>query len=652
MTEFKKLLGIVDEIHSQQQQLKSWATLHCNHENEWSEETLNIEDAYKLMKSVVSLIRDTFPRMHKLVLKGREKDPNRQIYNEKMTDRINSLFMSYCQEVLLLWFCRSVESPNNSAQSCTIEDEESYTMFVKKVKGKLAKGNCVLSTTDNAVEKQCSTNCSGESIIKHHAKESASDSQAPSSDVECSVSSFDEVAKAVESFFLAFPEEAAETFSSLEHEIPFFFYLTNTYFSCIRRRAEKEDWKRQIAASISEVTSLENFLRQLIAAEEHEHHQSLKRLHQTDRLELLLSQERKKEEKHKQELKRRKIENQLLLRKSHEWCYGKELLPSSNRPDWKNLFANLAPYISPAKCTESPTCDAESLAIEDFSSLSNSPSDKRSRIFAFPYFDGTVSQVERISPEAYKGWLKHMYELIKQVQKTPDDINIRTLRSNHPVFMKHFSHPSFVFYLFAAHKAGHCAGSSETGEKGEDLECLPVCACKFILHYTELILYAVGYRLRYDNWEDSFNKRALASSSGIPISRLIDSGNDGGAKDEGYSFANRVKCSSCISTFINFADLPLPQDESGFHYDTSVSSITCEEAAGISVAILPDFYFPCGRLASAHEYKPQGFEPYGERIYHLMEPNPEEEPDAWMTWFTILDELQSSLVDLISEKKK
>lgn len=652
MTEFKKLLGIVDEIHSQQQRLKSWATQNCSYEGEWPEETLDIEEAYNLKKSVISLIRDSFPRMHKIVLKGREKDPNRQIYNEKMTERINLLFLSYCQEVLHLWSCRSVESPNSSVCSCITEDEEAYIIFVRKIKGKLAKRNGALTTTDNAVEELCSTNCSAESIINCHAEENASKTQAPYSDEERLVFSFDEAVKAVESFFLAFPAEAEEIFLDLENEIPFFFYLTNTYFACIQRRAEKEDWKRQIAANNNELTSLENSLRQLIVAEEHQHHQSLMRLHRTDRLELLLSQERKKEEKRKQEMKRREIENQLLLLKSHEWCYGKEPLTSSNRPDWKNLFANLAPCILPARCAESSTCDAESLTIENFSSLSKSPSDEKNRIFALPYFDGTVYQVEKITHKVYKGWLEHMYKLVKQVQKTPDDINIRTLRSNHPIFMEHFSHPSFAFYLFAAPKAEGCPGNSETDKKGSGLECLSVCACRFILQYTELILYAVGYRLRYDNWEDSFKKRALASSTGMPMSRLATSTNDGGTKYEDYTFANSMKCSSHTSTFVNFADLPFPQDQSAFSYDTSASSTSCEETAGISVATLPDFYFPCGRLASAHEYKPQGFESYGERIYHLMEPNPEEEPDGWMTWFSILDELQSSLVDLISEKKK
>ncbi|EAN79285.1 hypothetical protein, conserved [Trypanosoma brucei brucei TREU927] len=57
----------------------------------------------------------------------------------------------------------------------------------------------------------------------------------------------------------------------------------------------------------------------------------------------------------------------------------------------------------------------------------------------------------------------------------------------------------------------------------------------------------------------------------------------------------------------------------------------------------PSLRLPCGGLASEHVFFPVGFEDYSERLFVLHEPNPTEEPNEWMDWYTRMGAIVHSL---------
>lgn len=58
---------------------------------------------------------------------------------------------------------------------------------------------------------------------------------------------------------------------------------------------------------------------------------------------------------------------------------------------------------------------------------------------------------------------------------------------------------------------------------------------------------------------------------------------------------------------------------------------------------------PCGFPLSAHAYRPLGFEDYSERFFELMEPNAMANPDEWMQWYGMMQEIQSALTRMMHE---
>lgn len=677
MTEYKKLSTIVDGIHSHQLQFKEWAALQKNHDEESSEGSHCVEEKYYLMKTVLSLIRDVFPRLYKLVMKGRERDPNRQIYNEKMCERINLLYTAYCQEVLQLWFYWSKESSEDFSYCYSTEDGAAYITYVKRIQSKLKELHISPSIIESALVSSRTNGSKLEPIAVSDAPAQITDIQTHTSDPLNYIPSFKEVVKILEDLLIAQHANAIEEFISLEDEIPFFIRLSNNYFSFIRKRSEKEDWERQTAASMSEIIELERSLRELVTADEYEEYRQLTKDHRDDRLQILLLIERKKVEKRQIEMDRRVKENQLLLDKMYELRIGDDRKTLSKYPDWRRLFSIVRSHISLSEALSLSLSGTDNQNREIRSEAPIADMDSETRRLRLKPPGCPLSHVEKISLTSYRRWLQHLFTLVKHIQKAPDDSNIRTLRANHQAFMEHFSHPSFVFYQLSSNQigigydgVGETEGNTEIKsssvgnetysgaiqnkiqEKQEDdhgYRELPMCSCRLVLQYTELVLYAIGYRLRYDSWEESVKKRTLTKSisSGTPLTTTY--GRSESHADGEYSHNKK----SCLDTslFLNYADLPFPSTHSTFYSSASIQSNKYEDGttAGSSCAILPDFYFPCGRRATIHKYTPVGFEPYGERLYQLMEPNPEEDPDGWIIWFDTLNELHSLLVDLLAE---
>ncbi|KEG11631.1 putative membrane associated protein [Trypanosoma grayi] len=52
---------------------------------------------------------------------------------------------------------------------------------------------------------------------------------------------------------------------------------------------------------------------------------------------------------------------------------------------------------------------------------------------------------------------------------------------------------------------------------------------------------------------------------------------------------------------------------------------------------------PCGNNASEHAITLIGFEDYSERLFSLHEPDPTQEPNEWMTWYTTVEALAHCL---------
>ncbi|KPA81150.1 hypothetical protein ABB37_04492 [Leptomonas pyrrhocoris] len=61
-----------------------------------------------------------------------------------------------------------------------------------------------------------------------------------------------------------------------------------------------------------------------------------------------------------------------------------------------------------------------------------------------------------------------------------------------------------------------------------------------------------------------------------------------------------------------------------------------------------ELVLPCGRPLSVHTYSPLGFEDYSERFFELVEPNVMEEPDDWMVWYNMMQEMERVLTELLS----
>lgn len=679
MTEYKKLTTVIDDIHSHQLRFKEWASAQNGATNESVEQSPSVEVKYSLMKTILSLIRETFPRMLKLVLKGREKDPNRQIYNERMTGRINELYSSYCKEILCLWYYWTNECPEGSLSYHYIEDEEAFATYTNKIRSRLQEIKSFSAVSVNRMMTSTSCNSVEGSARCTNNFEPTPDIQHQETDIATSPLSFNESVKILESVLIADHNEAVEKYLSLEDEIPLFVRLTNAYFTFIQKLSEREDWERQTAANMNEIITLEASLRQLIIANEHEKQRKLIQNHRDDRLKLLLLIESKKVEKQKKEMSRRITENELLMHKSREWSHCSELEGPSKRHNWTKAFSRLVSCISLSNDPLPLPFNTKKLNNQVPLEVSHPITEPETRLMTLLSPDSTLIRIEPVLPMMYKKWLHHLLTLVMHIQKAPDDINIRTLRANHQAFMEHFSHPSFVLYIWSSNEIDtdlECLGDVKKNGTSESISvepdnCAteiqeekkvgfkektvcnnsPMCACKFIFHYTELVLYTIGYRVKYDSWEDSFKKRSTGRVADVSSPPSATFSSNVIKEDGEASLESNRKCCLSGSTFVNFADLPFPVSQSTLCTSTSTSIRKCDvgTAAGDQCAALPDFYFPCGRRASAHQYRAVGFEPYGERLYQLMEPNPEEDPDAWMLWFDTLNELHSALLNLLSE---
>ncbi|KAK7202030.1 hypothetical protein NESM_000271400 [Novymonas esmeraldas] len=110
MTEFKKLTTLTQDLAQDVSALNLFcAPGTCSSSNgsgpqEWRFDSTKVDA--EVMNQLASRIReavtDGMPRLRKLVLKARETDPNRQIYNETMCARINALFVAFGEALQLL----------------------------------------------------------------------------------------------------------------------------------------------------------------------------------------------------------------------------------------------------------------------------------------------------------------------------------------------------------------------------------------------------------------------------------------------------------------------------------------------------------------------------------------------------------------------
>lgn len=95
MTEFKKLTALVLEIRGDVDTI-----LQLSQRDNLDDADVNA--VYATAEKARQAVANTTSRLQRLVLKARETDPNRQIYNEAMCGHIEALFGEYCVEVARL----------------------------------------------------------------------------------------------------------------------------------------------------------------------------------------------------------------------------------------------------------------------------------------------------------------------------------------------------------------------------------------------------------------------------------------------------------------------------------------------------------------------------------------------------------------------
>ncbi|EPY28349.1 hypothetical protein AGDE_06955 [Angomonas deanei] len=86
MTEYKKLVALVEQLHQ-------------NVDSVLSRNSADVPQLHAAAEEVRSAVHDAAPRLLKMILKARETNPDKQIYNEAMCGKIEILFDSFCREV-------------------------------------------------------------------------------------------------------------------------------------------------------------------------------------------------------------------------------------------------------------------------------------------------------------------------------------------------------------------------------------------------------------------------------------------------------------------------------------------------------------------------------------------------------------------------
>ncbi|TPP55507.1 hypothetical protein CGC20_10505 [Leishmania donovani] len=110
MTEFKKLTTLADTLAQDVSTLKACCAddgdCDCNGSAASGVDSrlfaCDAEHLHILSTRIREAVADGIPRLRKIVLKARETDPDRQIYNEAMCAKIEALFLVFCEALRLL----------------------------------------------------------------------------------------------------------------------------------------------------------------------------------------------------------------------------------------------------------------------------------------------------------------------------------------------------------------------------------------------------------------------------------------------------------------------------------------------------------------------------------------------------------------------
>ncbi|CAG9580764.1 conserved hypothetical protein [Leishmania major strain Friedlin] len=110
MTEYKKLTTLADTLAQDVSTLKACCTdggdFDCNGSAVSGVDSrllaCDAEHLHLLSTRIREAVADGIPRLRKIVLKARETDPDRQIYNEAMCAKIEALFLVFCEALRLL----------------------------------------------------------------------------------------------------------------------------------------------------------------------------------------------------------------------------------------------------------------------------------------------------------------------------------------------------------------------------------------------------------------------------------------------------------------------------------------------------------------------------------------------------------------------
>lgn len=691
MTEFKKLTSAVEEIHRGQLDLATCFGT-CAHGHSSATLPLSapalLEKMFERMRETVKALRDLYPRMHKIVLKGREKDPNRQIYNEKMCEKIDLLFTSYCEAVLGMWHCGcdcankgqaldqglSEENGSTSADQLdggtavpvlvrTGEDDEGYHRFVDHILRERIK-TFPLPPVPAETIREAET----QPLPSATSAQPPPPTTAPTSTSLPVRNSKEEVLQLLEHLLFTDSQSAVEVYLELEQEVPFFGRLTTAYHRHVRARAAAESWAERVASNLTDAVALEHSMREVVVADEHEAYRGIALTQRQERLALLLQQEQRREARRREEMARRVAEHQALWTQVQQWRGS-----TCGAEGWREKLDAAPPacvlpspearvrLVQRVGGTETGTGNGEKVIV-----ITVPPSEECRRNDC--HHSNSSGDYEGDDKEAAMGTLRqhllecmrHLLVLVRQVRKSPEDPLIRTIRNNHPVFMQHYGHPSFRYlYPCTGTAVGHdeqvvsatppppksarIENPVENGETPQRAEhntsglpnIAPVCACEVLLRFTELLLYAMGYRLHYDSWEESFKKRARVAQTALAPSRAT-------TRSATATVFSCFETTRAGRTFVNYADLPLPESER-----PSVATGAVLGSAGTEAPVISDAVLPCGAPASQHQFMPQGFEPYGDRTYVLVEPDPMEQADEWMEWFDTLKDLESALQEVV-----
>lgn len=529
MTEFKKLTAAVAELHDLSASLETACQQSAG--NQEGNSSL-LEAVHGMKVSLFLSLHALYPRIVKILLKARETDPNRQIYNEKMCERIEQLYTSFCDGPLRLWHL-PVGSVKTENAGCLYhrqtEDEEASCSFWSDLQLRYQAGQS---------GEQGATDGEEEAVVvspPNDAEEASSGERKKPSEMEL-----------MEWVLL---EDGEEAFAQLE-AMPFFSRLTTAYHIHVCEQAAAEAWKNQVLSALSDVPVLEESLRKVVIAEQHVAFKQLTEMKRADKLNLILKEENAKAERWVAEMARRTDEHRQLVELSQDWLQ-KGIL-------WEILKGDFS--ANPFDCGQQHP-------------LTGSPS-----------LEDAKNEEELQLPSSVLHCVRHLSLLVQCLSKNPSDEGIRFIRSNHPACMEHYGHPCYLSIRRGVRD-----------EESSSTEVVP-CACQWTLHFTECVLYMMGYQVHYETWEEVLEKSYPHHST---------------------KASGRMARQACSSSFVNQSALePIP---------------------------VPDFTFPCGSPASQHVFKAKGWEPYGERSYHLMEPNPMEDPDAWMAWFEFLKKLGTEL---------